>query len=56
MVRVGKQPNDFLDKRDMLIQQMSTLIDIQVLPVEDQIVNIAINGVNLVQSLRYKAA
>ncbi|MGB4475475.1 MAG: flagellar hook-associated protein FlgK [Bacillota bacterium] len=48
VVRVGKQPNDFLDKRDMLIQQMSTLIDIQVLPVEDQIVNIAINGVNLV--------
>jgi len=48
VVRLGGRPNDLLDKRDMLIREMCTIIDVQVLPVEDEIVNIAINGVNLV--------
>lgn len=53
VVRLGDQPNDLLDKRDLLIQQMSAIVDVQVLPVEDEVVNIAIDGINLVQ--RYES-
>jgi len=53
VVRLGDNPNDLLDKRDMLIERMSMIADVQVVPLEDELVNISIDGVNLVQ--RYES-
>jgi flagellar hook-associated protein 1 FlgK len=53
VVRLGDNPNDLLDKRDMLIERMSKIVDLQVVPLEHELVNISIDGVNLVQ--RYES-
>jgi flagellar hook-associated protein 1 FlgK len=50
VVRIGDNPNDLLDKRDMLIERMSKIADVQVVPLEDELVNVSIDGVNLVQT------
>ena len=50
----GKQPNDLLDKRDLLIDQLSEIVDVQVS--EDNrtsMVTVQLGGRNLVQDVYY---
>ncbi|MGJ7921968.1 flagellar hook-associated protein FlgK [Neobacillus sp. LXY-4] len=49
IVATGNQPNDLMDKRDVLIDQISKLADIQVQPAENGMVNILIGKETLVQ-------
>lgn len=48
VIRVGDNPNDLMDKRDVLIERMSKIADLQVIPLEDGLVNVSVDGVNLV--------
>lgn len=46
---VGSPPNDLLDKRDLLVDKLSSLIDIRVVPASNNQVNIFVVGRTLVR-------
>lgn len=45
----GNQPNDLMDRRDMLLDQLSKLVDIQVTPAQNGRVDVSIGGEKLVE-------
>jgi flagellar hook-associated protein 1 len=48
-IGAGKQPNDLLDRRDLLLDNLSKLVDIQVTPTVNGKVDISVGGVKLVE-------
>jgi flagellar hook-associated protein 1 len=48
MTASGYQPNDLLDKRDVVLDKLSKLVNIQVTPDENGTVNVSVSGVVLV--------
>jgi flagellar hook-associated protein 1 len=45
----GNQPNDLMDRRDVLLDQLSKLVDIQVTPGQNDRVDVSIDGEKLVE-------
>ncbi|MEH7273216.1 flagellar hook-associated protein FlgK [Neobacillus vireti] len=45
----GNQPNDLMDRRDVLLDQLSKLVDIQVTPAQNGRVDVSIGGEKLVE-------
>ena len=48
-IGAGKQPNDLMDRRDVLLDQLSKLVDIQVTPAQNGRVDVSIGGEKLVE-------
>jgi flagellar hook-associated protein 1 len=55
MTASGYQPNDLLDKRDVVLDKLSKLVNIQVTPDQNGVVNVSVSGVALVNGKDAKA-
>lgn len=51
----GQQPNDLLDRRDLLLDQLSRIADIQVFEESNGLVTVQLGGRALVQGLNYSS-
>ncbi|WP_045518451.1 flagellar hook-associated protein FlgK [Neobacillus niacini] len=48
-IGAGTQPNDLMDRRDVLLDQLSKMVDIQVTPAQNGRVDVSIGGEKLVE-------
>lgn len=55
VLAAGDTPNDLYDTRDMLIEELSRIADIQVIDREGGMVAVTIGGVTLVEGVNYRA-
>lgn len=55
VLTAGDTPNDLYDKRDMLIEELSTLVDVNVVDRGGGMVAVAIGGVTLVEGISSRA-
>lgn len=51
----GNNPNDLMDKRDVLLEELSEMINIDVVPDESNMVSVSISGMTLVQRNQFFA-
>ena len=49
----GNNPNDLLDKRDVLLEELSQIVNIEVVADSNNMVSVSISGVSLVQRSQY---
>lgn len=55
VLTAGDTPNDLFDQRDMLIEELSGLVDVNVVDRGGGMVAVAIGGVTLVEGIRWRA-
>lgn len=55
VIVAGDTPNDLFDKRDMLIEELSGLVDVQVVERHSGMIAVAIGGVTLVDGLSHRS-
>src|SRR5690606_18229834 len=55
VIAAGDSPNDLLDQRDMLIEELAGLVDVNVIDRGGGMVAVAIGGVTLVEGISWRS-